>query len=147
MPIQGSCLCGSVKFEIAEVVGPFEICHCNRCRKVSGTSGLAALGVKTEGYRFIEGRELIKTYVAPILNNPPAYETYFCSICGSPLPPPEPEGDWTEVPAGLLDDDPGMKPDKHIFVEFNPEWSNIDDGIDQYTLRQLAKVRYGTDLP
>src|SRR4051812_13931017 len=32
--VQGSCLCGEVKFEVSEVVGPFELCHCNRCRKV-----------------------------------------------------------------------------------------------------------------
>jgi hypothetical protein len=36
-PIKGSCLCGGVRFELDRAAGPFEICHCNRCRKVSGS--------------------------------------------------------------------------------------------------------------
>ena len=38
--IRGSCLCGSVKFEIERAAGPFELCHCARCRKVSGSAYL-----------------------------------------------------------------------------------------------------------
>ncbi|MFT5012829.1 MAG: hypothetical protein ACI9HA_001484 [Dinoroseobacter sp.] len=37
--IHGSCLCGSVRFEIDRAEGPFEIRHCNRCRKLSGGPG------------------------------------------------------------------------------------------------------------
>ena len=53
--IRGSCLCGLVRFEIDKAIGPFEICHCNRCRKVSGSQGLAAVGVNTCDYHFISG--------------------------------------------------------------------------------------------
>jgi hypothetical protein len=41
----GSCLCGGVRFEIERFVGPFELCHCTRCRKVSGSAYLTWLGV------------------------------------------------------------------------------------------------------
>ena len=34
--IRGSCLCGGVKFEITRATGPFELCHCSRCRKANG---------------------------------------------------------------------------------------------------------------
>jgi len=43
--IRGSCLCGGVKFEITRAVGPFELCHCARCRKASGSAFVAGLGV------------------------------------------------------------------------------------------------------
>ena len=42
--IMGRCLCGGVRFEIVQAVGPFELCHCNRCRKVSGSAFAAMLG-------------------------------------------------------------------------------------------------------
>ena len=48
MAISGSCLCGGVRFEIEKAVGPVEICHCNRCRKTTGSASLPAIGVMTE---------------------------------------------------------------------------------------------------
>lgn len=39
--IAGSCLCGSVRFEIKPPSTGFRYCHCNRCQKASG--GLSPL--------------------------------------------------------------------------------------------------------
>lgn len=147
MTIQGSCLCGGVRFEVDRFVGPFEICHCNRCRKVSGSMGMPAIGVLAKDYRMTAGKELVASYSAPILYEPPAYTTLFCSNCGSPVPSPEPEGDFLEIPAGLLDSDPIVRPDKHIFVEFIPEWDHITDGLAQYTRADLVRERTGHELP
>jgi hypothetical protein len=72
MAIRGSCLCGGVTFEIDKAVGPVEFCHCNRCRKVSGSAALLMIGVNTADYRFLTGSEFVKTYAAPILYSPPA---------------------------------------------------------------------------
>ncbi len=144
--IHGSCLCGSVIFEISKAVGPFEICHCNRCRKVSGSNDMAAIGVLGADYQLTAGADLIRTYQAPILYEGPPYETYFCISCGSPTPPPSPS-EFFEIPAGLLDSDPGIKPDKHIFVEFTPDWDSISDTLPQYTIRQLYEFRHGKSLP
>ncbi len=147
MTIHGSCLCGAVRFQFEEAVGPFEICHCNRCRKLSGSFGMPAVTVLTDGYEMTQGREFVSQYEAPILYEPPAYHAFFCSRCGSPLPEQNPEGNRLEVPAGLLDDDPGLRPDKHIFVEFLPEWDEIVDDLPQYDLQRLSLERYGKALP
>ena len=144
--IRGSCLCGSVIFELSKAAGPFEICHCTRCRKVSGSNGMSALGVHASDYHLIAGAELIRSYQAPILYEGPPYETYFCSICGSPTPPPTPSN-FFEIPAGLLDGDPGVSPDKHIFVELTPNWDSISGTLPQYTIRQLYELRHGKSLP
>lgn len=145
--IRGSCLCGAVRFEIDRAAGPFEICHCNRCRKLSGSAGLPVIGVFSADFRITAGKELISSYSAPILYQPPAYHSTFCSKCGSPVPPPEPEGEKLEIPAGLLDDDPGIRPDKHIFVEFIPPWDQISDNLPQFRIRELVLERSGKDLP
>ncbi len=63
--------------------------------------------------------------------------------CGSPVPTPEPEGDWLEIPAGLFDDDIGMVPDKHIYVEFTPDWDRITDGLPEFDKKQLYRFRTG----
>lgn len=145
--ISGRCLCGGVRFEFDRAAGPFELCHCNRCRKSSGAAALPTLRVRRADYRLLAGRDLVRSYEAPILYRPPAYRSTFCATCGSPVPPAEPEGDWLEIPAGLLDDDPGLRPDKHILVEFLPAWDEIRDGLPQYTVRELVRERTGTELP
>jgi len=124
-----------------------EFCHCNRCRKVSGSAALLMIGVNTADYRFLSGRALVRTYAAPILYRPPAYHSTFCSTCGCPVPHPDPEGEWLEIPAGLFDADPGVKPDKHIFVELRPAWDESRDGLPQYTGKELYKLRTGKELP
>ncbi len=139
--IKGSCLCGGVRFEIDKAAGPFELCHCRRCRKVSGSAFIAGLGVRGRDFRLTSGAELIATYDAPILREPPAYRSSFCSRCGSPVPSPAPDEDWFEVAAGLLDDDPGLRPDKHIFVELNAPWHKISDHLPQFDASALRAHR------
>ncbi|HUA34347.1 MAG TPA: GFA family protein [Candidatus Binataceae bacterium] len=139
--IKGSCLCGGVRFEIAKAPGPFELCHCSRCRKLSGSAFTAGLGVLSADFRLLEGRELIAVYEAPILREPPPYRSAFCSRCGSQVPNPQPGQEWFEIPAGLLDDDPGTKPDKHIFVEFNAPWFAIADDLPQFDMPRLRELR------
>lgn len=139
--IRGSCLCGGVKFEIDEVLGPFELCHCSRCRKTSGSAFLATVVVSRQGFRFLQGTELIKIYDAPIRKSPPPYRSMFCGVCGSPVPDPNDTSPEFEIAAGALDDDPKLKPDKHIFIDVKSPWYEIKDQLPQFTEESLAQHR------
>ena len=139
--ISGSCLCGGVRFEIERAVGPFELCHCNRCRKASGSAFAAMVGVRVEDFRLLQGRELIESYDAPILDSPPAYTSRFCRRCGSSVSLPAEGEPWFEIPAGLLDQDPGLRPDKHIFVEHRLPWFEITDTLPQLDKQALRTLR------
>ena len=138
--VGGSCLCGGVRFEIDEAVGPFELCHCPRCRKVSGSAFIAGLGVRVRDFRLLAGDELIRTYEAPVREHPPPYRTAFCSRCGSPVPSPPPGATWFEIPAGLFDE-LDSRPDRHIFVECKSDWFAIADSLPQLTKPELSKLR------
>jgi hypothetical protein len=145
--IRGSCLCGEVRFEIDRAVGPFELCHCSRCRKASGSAFVAGLGVRVEDFSLLAGAELIRAYEAPVLETPPPYRSAFCSRCGSPVPDPPPDATWFEIPAGLLDDDPELRPDKHIFIECKSPWFPISDALPQLTKAQLIELRKRVPRP
>lgn len=138
---KGSCLCGGVTFEFDHFTGPFELCHCNRCRKVSGSAFMAGVAAPRSAFRLLTGRDLIRTYDAPILNTPPAYRSCFCIRCGSPVPDPSSDGQFIEIAAGTLDDDPGVKPDKHIFVEKKAAWHTIADALPQLDEASLHEYR------
>ena len=143
--MKGSCLCGEVVFEVGRIVGPFEFCHCSRCRKASGSAYAAFLTVKTDGYRVIRGRELIRSYQAPLIEKPPLYAVWFCSNCGSRVPDPDPEGDVCDVPAGALEGTTNATPDKHIYVDLKADWDHIDDAMPKFTKGEIRafRARYG----
>ena len=143
--IRGSCLCGGVRFEIEKVVGPFELCHCNRCRKVSGSAFLAAVGVRVEDYRLLDGQDLIESFDAPILEGPPPYRSSFCRRCGSQVPQPDRDADEFEIAAGLLDDDPGAVPDRHIFIELCAPWFDPADDLPKLEKPALIALRSQRD--
>jgi len=139
--LRGSCLCGGVRFEIERVAGPFELCHCSRCRKVSGSAFAAGLGVRTEDFRLLSGAELIRDFELPLLEHPPPYGVSFCSRCGSTVPNPAPDSEFFEVAAGLLDDDPGLRPDRHIFTHLKSSWYEIADELPQLDKDALIAFR------
>ena len=102
--------------------------------------------MRVRDYRLLSGAEFIQTYEAPIRESPPAYRVAFCARCGSPVPDPPGDGDWFEIAAGLLDDDPVLRPDKHIFVECRSPWFPIVDPLPQLTRLDVVALR-GRGLP
>jgi hypothetical protein len=139
--IRGSCLCGGVRFELTTVEGPFELCHCARCRKASGSMSMAAVAVRRSGFRYLAGAELVRRFELPVRDEPPPYSRVFCSRCGCVVPEPEPAAEVFEIAAGLLDDDPGARPERHIMVEFKAAWDDIRDDLPQYELPELLRLR------
>ena len=61
-PIRGSCLCGGVRFEANPPFLQANHCHCDRCRKHSGTAVCTQARVLREQFRLLRGEELIKVY-------------------------------------------------------------------------------------
>jgi hypothetical protein len=131
MNLTGSCLCGSVQYEIKGDGVSFYHCHCQRCRKATGTGHASNIRVSPEtSIHWLRGEELLKRYKVPEAER---FFTNFCSNCGSPMPRVVPELSAVVVPAGSLDNEPEMKPEARIFWDSRTEWScSDDDGISVF---------------
>ncbi len=138
---KGQCLCGAVAFEAEEIIGPFELCHCTRCRKSTGSAFAATVGAKADSFRITAGADHVKTFELPVVDQPPAYTTCFCSHCGSPVPLADPAADWLEIPAGLFDTQLPLRPERHIYIEYKASWESIDDDLPTFTRNQIAGLR------
>ena len=125
--IRGSCLCGEVRFEYARSVTQVGMCHCSLCRKVSGTASNATIVVPETDFKWIAGEELRRVYTRPT-----GWKTTFCANCGSPLPQTLRDSAAYWVPAGLLDDDPGLRIAGHIFVSSKAAWDEIAGDAPQF---------------
>jgi len=117
--IKGSCLCGQVTYQFSESIGVFQYCHCQRCRKITGSAHAANIFVKPENFQWIQGEALVGRYELPEAKY---FATGFCKNCGSSLPWLSQSGKTVVIPAGTLDDDPGVRPTQNIFCSFDASW-------------------------
>ncbi len=76
----GSCLCGSVRFEVRGPIGPVVYCHCSMCRRASGSAFAVNASVQASDFRVLAGEDAISEY-----RSSPDYVRAFCSRCGSPI--------------------------------------------------------------
>ena len=125
---RGSCLCGTVQYEADRVQGPYVYCHCESCRKSSGTAFAANVSVAVNEFRVVSGAEQLTTY-----ESSPGKVRHFCGQCGSPLYTKvgrDPK--FVRVRLGSLDTDFSQHPSAHIFVAQKAHWHTIDGHRTQY---------------
>jgi hypothetical protein len=132
--IRGSCLCGSVRFEITGPLSHLLNCHCSKCRKQHGAAFRSRARVRLEDFRWLQGEELVSYY-----ESSPGFHCGFCSRCGSPIVN-RPGSNYAMaairgtdlgVSLGILDGDPGVRPERHIFVGSKAPWFEITDDLPQ----------------
>ena len=116
----GSCICGSVKYEISGEFRAFFHCHCSRCRKASGTGHASNVILNPDTAEWTEGEGLIRSYKVPEADR---FGTVFCTNCGSPLPRIAMERHLAVIPAGSLDGSPEIAPTGRNFFGSRTEWS------------------------
>lgn len=124
----GGCLCGGVRFTLAGELTPIQLCHATRCRKATGGACAPELLAPAAGLRFLAGEDLLRSYEAPLLEEPPAYRRVFCRRCGSLVPSAIEGTPFVAVVAGSLDGDPGVRPFRHAFAAQKAPWYEPADG-------------------
>ena len=117
--MKGCCLCGQVKYEIGSPLKIFQFCHCSRCQKFTGSMHSANIFVPPEQFRWIAGEDLVGRYELP---DSKYLTTSFCKSCGSSLPATIKGGSNVIVPAGTLDDDPVIRPQRSVFWGSRASW-------------------------
>lgn len=134
--LTGACLCGGVRFELAEPLVEAGWCHCTRCQRRTGVHA-SANGVAVPGsFRILAGQELVTEYAPPA----GGFVKAFCSVCGGQVYSRHPDG-WERVGVrlGAIDGDPGVRPAYHQFVAFAAPWEPLpDDGLPRYPERRTA---------
>lgn len=116
---KGSCLCGRVRFEVAGRFDSFYLCHCQHCRKDTGSAHSANLFSQSARLTWLSGAEAVSSYTLPGTR----HHKSFCQTCGSALPSGQ-AADVLTVPAGCLDSEISLQPTAHIFTASKAAWDN-----------------------
>lgn len=115
---QGSCLCGEVRFDIDGDFERFFLCHCQHCRKDTGSAHAANLFSSSAKLKWTAGEDNITQFTLPGTR----HSRSFCRTCGSAVPMMQMEGALLVVPAGSLNSEVRIRPDAHIFVASRAGW-------------------------
>ena len=124
----GSCLCGAVEFEIDGVFESFFLCHCEYCRKDTGSAHAVNLFSTSARIRWISGSENVQVFQLQETR----HVRSFCLTCGSALPTVQLGGKLIVVPAGSLEDDVELRPTAHIFCSSKANWDTDLEDIPRF---------------
>ena len=125
--LQGSCLCGKVRYEVRGEPKVMYYCHCGTCRKANGSAFAANMIVASDEFTVVAGCEILKGY-----ESSPNKHRYFCAACGSPAySHAEKTRHIVSVRCGTLDTPPTARPSMHLWVAQKAEWHEICDALPQ----------------
>lgn len=129
--MEGGCHCGAVRFELLAPPLSIQHCHCEICRKMTGTFFQSGAVVRKADVR-LSGTANVTGYRAS-----PSFERCFCRTCGGKVYAYEDsEADLMYLSVAAIDGGvhPGHPPGSecHIYVGSKAEWETIGDGLPQY---------------
>ncbi len=128
---KGSCLCGTVKYEVRGNLGAAIYCHCSLCRKATATAFATNAPVAASDFVVIEGESALKAF-----DSSPGVHRLFCSNCGSPIiSRRDSMPDVVRLRLGTLDTPLPAPSIAHYFVASKAEWYEIHDDLPQFAER------------
>ena len=126
--ITGGCLCGAVTYRIEDSFSDFYFCFCEQCRRVTGSAFASNLQTSTDNFEWTSGENLVKRFDV----KGRVFTKVFCTECGSGLPFLTQSGESMLVPAGSLDEVPGIETTAHIFCAETADWYKSGQGKPEF---------------
>ena len=125
--LSGSCLCGAVRYAVADEFKYAVNCHCSDCRRATGSAFKPFAGIERAKLSLTQGETQVLIYGDAAANH-----DVRCKVCGSLLYSVVNAGASVHVTLGTLVDAPKIRPTAHIFVGDKAPWFEITDNLPQY---------------
>jgi hypothetical protein len=122
--LKGSCLCGEVRYTVADEFEYALICHCSQCRRATGSAFKPFGGIGRTRLKVTRGK--VKRY-----GDATTHDAH-CTTCGSLLYSIVRDGKYAHVTYGTLIDPPSLAPTAHIFAGARAPWYSILDSLPQH---------------
>jgi hypothetical protein len=124
--LSGRCECRAVRYEVDDAFLYALNCHCSNCRAGTGSAFKALAGIEPSRLRITQGADTLLIWGDEKNNHTR------CGVCGSMLYSVINDGERLHVAMGSLVDEPGIRPEGHIFVGSKAPWYEILDDLPQH---------------
>jgi hypothetical protein len=123
---KGRCLCGNVQFEVQGQPLWVAHCHCESCRRNTGSAVATFVGYKKEQLAFTRGKRRIYASSAGVQRG-------FCADCGTPMTyEADRYADEVHLYVSTLDNPGAYRPQVHVFFAERVPWMDLVDDLPRY---------------
>jgi hypothetical protein len=124
--LTGSCLCGSVAYEVDAEPGTIVHCHCRTCRKTHGAAFSTVTTVPRDRFRWTSGEDRLGSF-----ESSPGKRRFFCSNCGSHIVAERDGTGKVLLRMGCLDTPITDRPKLHIWRSEGASWFDPKDQVPE----------------
>ncbi len=127
---KGRCSCGDVVYVLYNDFMFVHTCHCNLCRKITGSAFI--INGMIEGSNFNLKKGSLENFIGPS-GSGKKHNIKRCKKCGDPIVSYFGNTEHLAVvKIGSLDRPENVLPQAHIFVSEKLEWVELKDTIPKY---------------
>jgi len=125
-PIQGSCQCGGVTYQLLEPPLMVAACHCRECQKLSTSAFSITAIVKASAVEFSgDMSDWSRSSESGNIN-----AAKFCPTCGNRMYHFDPQApEKLKLKPSNLSDTRVIDPSMHIWVSEKQDWYKIPEGV------------------
>lgn len=133
--LTGGCNCGAVRYEVDGPLTGATYCHCHRCQRRTGAAASPSAHPAPGAFRIVQGEDVLRCWAPE-----GGAEKWFCSLCGSAMYAYRRDVDVVAgIRMGTFDEDPGVRPDAHVWCESAAPWEAIPaDGLPRFPTTRAA---------
>jgi hypothetical protein len=126
---EGGCLCGAVRFRVVGEPKATGVCHCNFCKRGTGSAFRAAGYFDEADVEITCGIFKAREYRSDVSHRWIKLE--FCPTCGTTVTY---TAEWVPgmraISAGTLDDPNWLKPTVHVWTRSALHWTVFPPGVE-----------------
>lgn len=142
--LQGGCVCGAVRYELAS--DPFDCgwCHCRTCQLTSGAPAMVFASVPAGDLVWTRGADKVKSFRSSSFGH-----RSYCGDCGTPfLMKVDHQPETVDFSVATLDDPGVVTPGFHIFWSSRVPWFEPKDDLPRHErFRPDTRGLEGTEPP
>lgn len=125
----GGCMCGAVRYQVSGDIVRMVNCHCDDCRKITGSAFATNLFFGTDDVEVTKGETRSFEHLSDAGNRK---IKEFCGICGSQLFSSTIGRPLTSVKVGSIDDASFVKPSANLYCKRALGFSHLADDTKNF---------------
>ena len=129
-PLEGSCNCGDIRYQVTAPFLAQIACHCMQCQKHTQSAFSLVGALRASDFTITAGTLAKWTKTADSGNR---IDCYFCAHCGNRIyhhNPQQPQ--LIRLKLGTLEDNRVINPTMHIWTECKQPWYQLPEGVPGY---------------
>jgi len=127
----GSCACGSLKYQITGEPINSVFCYCSECQRHTGSDKWFGTWIPKDNFNIVEGTASSYARKGDSGKN---LNHIFCGDCGVSICAEVTVGNFYSVAVSTINDTHTIKPNMSIYTASAPSWAIFPDSIPKFDI-------------